>query len=78
MTASPFPTDFFRRQDESPDDEFYELPRLVVHIDDEAIEAVGVYLGEVLPSGGVVLDLMSSWRSHLPTATSVAKSSASV
>ena len=66
MTASPFPADFFRRQDESSDVEFYELPRLVVHIDDEAIEAVGAYLGEVLPSGGVVLDLMSSWRSHLP------------
>ena len=66
MAASPFPADFFRRQDESSDAEFYELPRLVVHIDDEAIEAVGEYLGEVLPSGGVVLDLMSSWRSHLP------------
>ncbi len=45
---------------------FYTEPRLVVHIDQFAIEAIGEYLSGVLPSGGVLLDLMSSWRSHLP------------
>ena len=45
---------------------FYAEPRLVVHIDQFAIEAIGEYLSGVLPSGGVILDLMSSWRSHLP------------
>ena len=45
---------------------FYAAPRLVVHIDQFAIKAIGEYLSGVLPSGGVILDLMSSWRSHLP------------
>ena len=45
---------------------FYAEPRLVVHIDQFAIEAIGEYLSGALPSGGVILDLMSSWRSHLP------------
>ena len=61
-----FPADWFRRQDEAPDTEFYSEPRLVVHIDDATIEAIRVYLGDGLPSDGVVLDLMSAWRSHLP------------
>ncbi len=61
-----FPPDWFQRQDEAPDTEFYSEPRLVVHIDEATIEAVRAYLGEVLPPDGAVLDLMSSWRSHLP------------
>jgi SAM-dependent methyltransferase len=61
-----FPANFFVRQDETSDALFFEQPRLLVHIDEPAIAAVGAYLGDVLPKGGVVLDLMSSWRSHLP------------
>jgi SAM-dependent methyltransferase len=58
--------DFFRRLDDSDDELFYRGPRLVVHIDDDAIRAVGeIYLSR-LPRGGAILDLMSSWRSHLP------------
>ena len=45
---------------------FYAEPRLVVHIDQFAIEVIREYLSGALPSGGVILDLMSSWRSHLP------------
>ena len=45
---------------------FYRTPRLVKHIDDEAIAAVTQVYREVLPPGGSVLDLMSSWVSHLP------------
>ena len=52
--------------DESDDRLFYTEPRLVVHIDDHAIAAIGRYFSETLPEGGVILDLMSSWRSHLP------------
>ncbi len=63
---SPFRPELFRREDESPDVLFYREPRLVVHIDDQAIEAVGEYLSTSLPSEGIILDLMSSWRSHLP------------
>lgn len=61
-----FPADWFKRQDESPDAEFYSEPRLVVHIDDATIGAIRAYLGNELPPDGVVLDLMSAWRSHLP------------
>jgi SAM-dependent methyltransferase len=56
----------FTRDDESPDDRFYVVPRRVVHIDDGAIAALGGLYGEILPPGGRLLDLMSSWRSHLP------------
>src|ERR1700739_1195269 len=56
----------YAREDESSDDEFYGFPRKVVHIDDGAIAALGRLYAEVLPAGGPLLDLMSSWRSHLP------------
>jgi hypothetical protein len=56
----------FRRLDDSDDESFYLAPRFVVHIDDAAIRTVGeIYLSR-LPRGGAILDLMSSWRSHLP------------
>jgi SAM-dependent methyltransferase len=56
----------YGRDDESPDGQFYAMPRKVVHIDDGAIVALGRLYAEVLPTGGRLLDLMSSWRSHLP------------
>ena len=56
----------YERDDESSDDRFYLIPRKVVHIDDGAIAALGGLYAEVLPAGGRLLDLMSSWRSHLP------------
>ncbi|NOK62782.1 MAG: methyltransferase domain-containing protein [Chloroflexi bacterium AL-W] len=61
-----FPENYFRRMDESDDDIFYEMPRLVVHIDDAAIAATTDLYRRYLPSDGDILDLMSSWRSHLP------------
>jgi len=64
--AQPPKPDFFRRVDESDDELFYQYPRLVVHIDDGAIAKVGEIYADLLPEGGVILDLMSSWRSHLP------------
>ena len=66
MAESFFKPDYFRREDESDDADFYAFPRLVVHIDDGAIAAVTDLYRELLPAGGVILDLMSSWRSHLP------------
>ena len=65
-SGEPYPAEFFRREDESDDSRFYAEPRLVVHIDEYAIAAIGEYLGRTLPAHGVILDLMSSWRSHLP------------
>jgi len=38
-----------------------------VHIDLYAIQAVTDLYRELVPTKGVVLDLMSAWRSHLPT-----------
>jgi ubiquinone/menaquinone biosynthesis C-methylase UbiE len=60
------PEEAFRRYDETPDEEFYRTPRLVTHIDDRAIQAVTQLYRELFPAGGEVLDLMSSWISHLP------------
>ncbi len=60
------PGDAFGRMDETPDEEFYRTPRLVTHIDDRAIAAITQLYRELLPAGGEVLDLMSSWISHLP------------
>ena len=61
-----FPEGAFGRMDETPDEEFYRRPRLVTHIDGRAIAAVTQLYRELFPAGGEVLDLMSSWISHLP------------
>ena len=64
--TSDLPPELFRREDESPDPLFYVEPRFTVHIDDAAIAAVTAVYRELLPQGSEILDLMSSWRSHLP------------
>ena len=61
-----FPPEAFDRVDESSDLDFYAQPRLVNHIDDYAIAAVGEAYRRFLPPGGDYLDLMSSWVSHYP------------
>jgi SAM-dependent methyltransferase len=61
-----WPGDAFRRHDEGPDESFYAAPRLVTHIDDAAIAAVTQLYRECFAPGGDLLDLMSSWVSHLP------------
>ena len=66
LWKSPFRPEFFARLDEEPDEAFYTMPRKVVHIDEAAIAAIKQGLPEVLPANGVVLDLLSSWRSHWP------------
>ena len=66
ITEAELPEEAFRRFDEMPDALFYRQPRFVTHIDDAAIAAVTQIYREVLPPGGAVLDLMSSWVSHLP------------
>jgi hypothetical protein len=66
------PTDFFSdnpfaRSDENSDGQFYEMPRFVNHIDDKAIETISSLYEQTLHEGDHVLDLMSSWTSHLPS-----------
>jgi hypothetical protein len=60
------PPGSFRRVDEAPDTRFYHAPRLVEHIDAGAIAAVTQLYRGYFPPGGAILDLMSSWVSHLP------------
>lgn len=66
--SQDFPPGFFARLDESPDAAFYAAPRFVVHIDEATIAELTRWYGEVLAPGSDVLDLMSSWVSHLPEA----------
>jgi SAM-dependent methyltransferase len=65
-SSDEFPPNFFSRVDESPDEEFYLTPRFVPHIDQETIDALTRFYAEFIPPGSRVLDLMSSWISHLP------------
>jgi SAM-dependent methyltransferase len=67
--AADFPPGFFDRADPSDDAVFYATPRIVTHIDDGAIAAVGALYDELGLAETDVLDLMSSWVSHFrPTA----------
>jgi Methyltransferase domain len=65
------PTDFlsenpFQRKDNHPDLHYYQNSRWVQHIDDRAIQVVKDIHGQLLQDGLRVLDLMSSWKTHLP------------
>jgi SAM-dependent methyltransferase len=68
-----FPADAFEKWDAGDDSDFYVQPRFVTHIDDTAIAALTSFYREGLPAGGVLLDLMSSWVSHLPSDVSYAE-----
>jgi SAM-dependent methyltransferase len=61
------PPNAFIKEDSSPDDVFYADPRFVTHIDMNATEAVTGLYRELFPADAIVLDLMSSWISHLPS-----------
>jgi len=63
----PFTPDLFARTDESDDAVFYSVPRKVVHLDEAAVAVVTAFFAEQLPSHADLLDVMASWRSHLPT-----------
>ncbi len=65
-TLDHFPAEWFDRIDARPDSTFYDVPRYVVHIDDGAIAAVGALVARLAAPGAAILDLMSSYRSHLP------------
>ncbi len=60
------PASAFAKADPSPDAGFYAWPRFVTHIDNGAMAAVTAAYRALLPQGGTILDLMSSWISHLP------------
>ena len=65
------PTDFFSgspytRADDSDDGLFYGKPRMVQHLDDTALDMVRQLYARFIKKDMRVLDLMSSWDSHLP------------
>ncbi|GAB0491874.1 hypothetical protein MMPV_003129 [Pyropia vietnamensis] len=62
----PFSAADFARQDESRDTRFYDTPRLVYHIDEFAVRALTNYYARTLPPKADILDMCSSWVSHLP------------
>jgi SAM-dependent methyltransferase len=63
---NPLRPEHFARQDERDDAQFYDFPRQVTHIDDAAIASLAGYYLRTVPPDSDVLDLMSSWVSHLP------------
>jgi SAM-dependent methyltransferase len=70
-TQMQTPTDFsapdaFARDDETPDTEFYAQPRKIAHVDAVCARRIQALYRTVLPENARVLDLMASWRSHLP------------
>jgi FKBP-type peptidyl-prolyl cis-trans isomerase 2 len=78
VRQSRTPTDFFAddpftRLDALDDAHFYEKPRLVNHIDDQADTTISSLYGRLLKPGSRVLDLMSSWNSHLPESLELAE-----
>jgi SAM-dependent methyltransferase/FKBP-type peptidyl-prolyl cis-trans isomerase 2 len=69
--SNGLPTDFlgpgsFSREDETPDAHFYRKPRFVHHTDRRAVETITQLYADLLRPGMRVLDLMTSWLSHLP------------
>ena len=52
--------------DDTNDLNFYDYPRLVTHVDDGFIDRLTNLYREQLPPQSRILDLMSSWVSHLP------------
>ena len=66
LRLSDLPPHAFSKADPSPDPVFYRQPRFVTHIDEGAIAAITQLYRETLPQGGTLLDVMSSWVSHLP------------
>lgn len=56
------------RPDETDDARFYAQPRLVHHLDAACRGEIARLYGRFLGPGARVLDLMSSWESHLPDA----------
>jgi SAM-dependent methyltransferase len=57
----------FERPDESADEIFYQRPRLVDHLDATALDMVRQIYRRFIVEDMHILDLMSSWKSHVPS-----------
>jgi SAM-dependent methyltransferase len=56
-----------QKLDETNDELFYQVPRLVTHVDEGFIQRLTALYRQRLRPQSRILDLMSSWVSHLPT-----------
>ncbi len=65
VKTSYLQADSFSRKVETSDRLFYTMPRLVHHIDKQAISIIRSLYERNISTGMKVLDLMSSWESHL-------------
>ncbi len=63
---NPYTSYPLSRDNEEEDSAFYRIPRLVHHLDSTARAHVRAIYGRLLAPGSKILDLMSSWESHLP------------
>lgn len=52
--------------DPTRDSDFYAFPRFVTHVDESFIDRLTALYRQVLSPNSRILDLMSSWVSHLP------------
>lgn len=59
--------------DATDDRQFYDVPRLVTHVDDAFIRQVTELYRQRIPKDAAVLDLCSSWISHLPSEVSYSR-----
>lgn len=59
----------FSRLDQTSDTVFYKDPRFTEHIDDNAVELATRYISNILHENDSVLDLCSSWTSHIDKTT---------
>jgi len=55
----------FTRLDNKPDSTFYAEPRLVEHVDEAAVKTMTRFISSFVSSTDSVLDLCSSWTSHI-------------
>jgi SAM-dependent methyltransferase len=53
--------------DDSDDQLFYSYPRFVTHVDEGFIQQLTDLYRQRIPANARILDMMSSWVSHLPT-----------
>ena len=54
------------RHDQTSDADFYDFPRFCTHIDDYAIDRLSDFYLDNLKENSTIVDLCSSWISHLP------------
>ena len=65
-TSALYPIHYFDREDEQADHLFYDQAPNSDHLGESAAQVYSQLLNDLLPVGGVLLDLMASEQSYLP------------